>query len=59
MNRRLGGDASLNAHVSADAEGEWQDWLVDDSDSQEDILADNEEASHAQGNADQGHGQAD
>jgi RNA polymerase sigma-32 factor len=45
MNRRLGGDASLNAHVSADAEGEWQDWLVDDSDSQEDTLADNEEAS--------------
>jgi RNA polymerase sigma-32 factor len=45
MNRRLSGDASLNAHVSADAEGEWQDWLVDDSDSQEDILADNEEAS--------------
>jgi RNA polymerase sigma-32 factor len=44
MNRRLSGDASLNAHVSADAEGEWQDWLVDDSDSQEDILADNEEA---------------
>ena len=44
MNRRLGGDASLNAHVSADAEGEWQDWLVDDSDSQEDTLADNEEA---------------
>jgi RNA polymerase sigma-32 factor len=44
MNRRLSGDASLNAHVSADAEGEWQDWLVDDSDSQEETLADNEEA---------------
>ena len=30
MNRRLGGDASLNAPVRADAEGggEWQDWLV-------------------------------
>ena len=31
MNRRLGGDASLNAPVRTDAEaGEWQDWLVDD-----------------------------
>jgi RNA polymerase sigma-32 factor len=44
MNRRLSGDASLNAHVSADAEGEWQDWLVDDSDNQEETMADNEEA---------------
>ena len=32
MNRRLGGDASLNAPVRADSEaGEWQDWLVDDA----------------------------
>src|SRR5215813_3521227 len=31
MNRRLGGDVSLNAPVRNDAEsGEWQDWLVDD-----------------------------
>src|ERR1700688_4825436 len=31
MNRRLGGDASLNAPLRADSEsGEWQDWLVDD-----------------------------
>ena len=44
MNRRLGGDASLNAHVSADAEGEWQDWLVDDTANQEEILAGNEES---------------
>jgi RNA polymerase sigma-32 factor len=44
MNRRLGGDASLNSQVRSDAEGEWQDWLVDDSDSQEDILVENEEA---------------
>jgi RNA polymerase sigma-32 factor len=44
MNRRLSGDASLNSHVSADAEGEWQDWLVDDTDSQEVAMADNEEA---------------
>ena len=45
MNRRLGGDTSLNAPVRADAEtGEWQDWLVDEAVSQEDILADKEEA---------------
>jgi RNA polymerase sigma-32 factor len=33
MNRRLGGDASLNSPLSKDGEagGEWQDWLVDDS----------------------------
>ena len=45
MNRRLGGDTSLNAQVRADSEGEWQDWLVDDSDNQEDMLAQNQEAS--------------
>jgi len=45
MNRRLGGDSSLNAPIRADAEtGEWQDWLVDESVSQEEILADKEEA---------------
>jgi RNA polymerase sigma-32 factor len=45
MNRRLGGDASLNAPVRTDAEGsgEWQDWLVDDSDNQETILVEHEE----------------
>jgi len=43
MNRRLGGDTSLNAHVRDDAEGEWQDWLVDESDNQEEILAHSEE----------------
>ena len=40
MNQRLSGDASLNAPIRA-AEGEsgqWQDWLVDDSESQEDML---------------------
>ncbi len=31
MNRRLGGDASLNTPLREDGEGEWQDWLVDDS----------------------------
>src|SRR3990167_5280450 len=39
MNRRLGGEASLNAPVRADAEaGEGQDWLADDAPSQEDLL---------------------
>jgi len=44
MNRRLGGDSSLNAPVRADTEaGEWQDWLVDDAPSQEDQLAETQE----------------
>jgi RNA polymerase sigma-32 factor len=44
MNRRLAApDHSLNAPVRADSEGEWQDWLVDDSDSQETTLAEHEE----------------
>ncbi|MEP3258233.1 MAG: RNA polymerase sigma factor RpoH, partial [Roseibium sp.] len=44
MNRRLGGDASLNAPVRAEADaGEWQDWLVDDAESQETMLANQEE----------------
>ncbi|MES0881300.1 RNA polymerase sigma factor RpoH [Roseibium sp. SCP14] len=44
MNRRLGGDASLNAPVRAEADaGEWQDWLVDETDSQETMLANQEE----------------
>jgi RNA polymerase sigma-32 factor len=44
MNRRMAGpDSSLNAPVRADSEGEWQDWLVDDSDNQETVLADQEE----------------
>jgi RNA polymerase sigma-32 factor len=44
MNRRLSGDASLNAPVRADAEsGEWQDWLVDETPDQEEQLAESEE----------------
>jgi RNA polymerase sigma-32 factor len=44
MNRRLAApDNSLNAPVRADSEGEWQDWLVDESASQEVELADREE----------------
>jgi len=47
MNRRLSGDASLNAPLKADGEsGQWQDWLVDDSESQESVLADKEEHNH-------------
>jgi RNA polymerase sigma-32 factor len=45
MNRRLGGDASLNAPIRDDGEsGEWQDWLVDDAPSQERTLAESEES---------------
>ena len=44
MNRRLGGDSSLNAPVRADQEsGEWQDWLVDHEPNQEETLAESEE----------------
>jgi RNA polymerase sigma-32 factor len=45
MNRRLGGDASLNAPIRTDGDtgGEWQDWLVDDSPDQEVRLAESEE----------------
>ena len=44
MNRRMSGDASLNAPLREEGEGEWQDWLVDDSTSQEIVLADREQA---------------
>jgi RNA polymerase sigma-32 factor len=45
MNRRLGGDMSLNAPFREDGDSsEWQDWLVDDSASQETRLAESEEA---------------
>ncbi|HTQ71046.1 MAG TPA: RNA polymerase sigma factor RpoH [Acidocella sp.] len=44
MNRRLSSpDNSLNAPIKMDGEGEWQDWLVDESDSQESELAEREE----------------
>jgi len=44
MNRRISGpDSSLNAPVRDEGEGEWQDWLVDDEESQETLLADNQE----------------
>src|SRR6266853_1494248 len=44
MNRRLGGDVSLNSPIREEGDsGEWQDWLVDDSISQETRLAESEE----------------
>jgi RNA polymerase sigma-32 factor len=44
MNRRLAApDHSLNAPLRQDSEGEWQDWLVDESPSQETELAESEE----------------
>ncbi len=44
MNRRLGGDVSLSASASEDSQsGSWQDRLIDDSASQEQILADGDE----------------
>ncbi len=50
MNRRLGGDASLNAPLRADSEsGEWQDWLVDDQPDQEENYAQAEELDRRRG----------
>jgi len=46
MNRRLAGhDSSLNAPLRADGDGdgEWMDWLVDESESQEVVLAEEDE----------------
>ncbi len=45
MNRRLGGDVSLNAPLREDGDsGEWQDWLVDDTASQESRMVASQEA---------------
>jgi RNA polymerase sigma-32 factor len=45
MNRRLGGDVSLNAPIREEGDsGEWQDWLVDEESDQEARLAASEEA---------------
>jgi RNA polymerase sigma-32 factor len=45
MNRRLGGDVSLNAPIRDDGDsGEWQDWLVDEVSDQETRLAEDEES---------------
>ncbi len=44
MNRRMAGDASLNAPLREEGEGEWQDWLVDESSDQERVLLEQEES---------------
>ena len=45
MNRRMtASDSSLNAPLRVDSEGEWQDWLVDETENQETALAEREEA---------------
>ena len=45
MNRRLGGDSSLNVTFADDGTGsEWQDLLADDSENQESILMRSEES---------------
>ena len=46
MNRRLGGDSSLNVTMRDDGVAEWQDLLVDDTDNQEAILVRSEESSN-------------
>jgi len=45
MNRRLSGDASLNAPIRATEgeSGEWQDWLVDEHENQEEMLVEQDE----------------
>ena len=44
MNRRLAApDRSLNAPMRVEGEGEWQDWLADESESQETIYGEREE----------------
>jgi len=44
MNRRLASpDHSLNAPLRGDGEGEWQDWLVDETDNQETTLSERQE----------------
>ncbi len=46
MNRRMmrGGDTSLNAPLREEGEGEWQDWLVDETPTQDERVADAQEA---------------
>jgi RNA polymerase sigma-32 factor len=45
----MGGDTSLNAPLKSDAESEWQDFLVDDTDNQETVLVQNEESQQRNG----------
>jgi RNA polymerase sigma-32 factor len=46
MNRRMamGGDTSLNVSMREDGEGQWQDWLQDDSPLQDSVVAEAQEA---------------
>jgi RNA polymerase sigma-32 factor len=47
MNRRMAGDASLNASIRDDENsGEWQDYLVDESPSPEAIVVEHDEMHH-------------
>jgi RNA polymerase sigma-32 factor len=47
MNRRLGGDSSLNTPIHDEGQtGEWQDYLVDQSPSPEVLLAGRDESDH-------------
>lgn len=49
MNGRMSGhDHSLNAPLRTDSEGEWMDWLEDESPSQESLVAENEERTNRQ-----------
>lgn len=44
MNRRLSSpDHSLNSPLREEGDGEWQDWLVEDADDQEVVLAEDQE----------------
>jgi RNA polymerase sigma-32 factor len=50
MNQRLTGDASLNAPMRADeGSSEWQDWLIDETPSQETTLGNTEEYNERMG----------
>jgi RNA polymerase sigma-32 factor len=51
MNRRLSGDASLNAPIRATEgeSGEWQDWLADESETQESTLIEEDELEQRRG----------
>jgi RNA polymerase sigma-32 factor len=47
MNRRLAGDASLNASIREEGDsGEWQDYLVDEGPSPEAIVVEHDEMDH-------------
>ena len=61
MNRRLAGDASLNAPLRDDGEGgsEWQDWLVDESANQETVLVESEEMDYRMAAAEERDGRAE